>query len=538
MTGVKTLEITNFRGSMVPNITGDINSGNSYWLNQNGPDPFSKPGNLTWNENPELIDPMGSVITDLVMAGKVKIESGVTYVYCVGHTGRVYKIQVNDPATYNPDYDNPVLLTTLTINTPTFTRGGFIDFFDSVGRIYISHDKGVTRIDFDGSNETFVGDIAQWIQNVPKPLQQFLGKLYIGNGNNFAEIDSTSTVTTYAKLNPSFPSGTQVRDIKLTVDGNYLQSVVTRAALSDVTSTTPDTSLIVPTDSYLFSWNGTDVGYTSSQSYPAVILTSANFSADSSIIFGYDSFTASAYTPVRKVITALPDVITTSPLPNAIFSIGNLTYWACTLFFKSKLSMLVQAYGNLSDSTGTDEGFWCPIAPFATEPETDVLTMPFFLPVSNLAGSASSSGYADGIVGNPKAYFSTLETSDTTTKYRFYRWKILPTGVDNVYPTGLYQTVNQLFSKKIKPTQVRVYGGPWIADNEFAIELVSIDGDTTIPNTSFTFTAGTNLTIGQDFAWYDVVCEPVASMGLRVICTGTNNFIISKIEIDYTEAGI
>jgi len=204
------------------------------------------------------------------MCGKERVESGILYVYAVGHTGRVYKIQVNNPATYNPDYDNPVLLTTLTSGSPTFTRGGFMDFFGATERIYIGHDKGVTRVDFDGTNETAIS--GTWTQTVPRPLKQFIGKLYIGNGSNIAEIDSTATVTSSTKLSPGFPTNTQVRDMDVTTEGNYLQMVVSRLALGDITSATQDTTSTASTESYIFKWNGTDTGYTAFAALSTIVL--------------------------------------------------------------------------------------------------------------------------------------------------------------------------------------------------------------------------------------------------------------------------
>src|SRR3990167_3111522 len=151
---MKTKVIDNFKGSMTQFIDGDLNSGLSYVVNTFGNDPFTKPNNLTWCNASTRIDSGGTIITDLIMAGKERVESGVLYVYAIGHLGRLYKIQVNDPTTNNPNYDNPVLLATLTLGSPTFTRGGFIDFFGSTERIYIGHDMGVTRINFDGTSET------------------------------------------------------------------------------------------------------------------------------------------------------------------------------------------------------------------------------------------------------------------------------------------------------------------------------------------------------------------------------------------------
>ena len=112
-----TLTINNFQGRLTRYLDGDINSGYAKYTTTFGNDPFTSPGNLTWFEQPTRIDSGESVITDLIVAARPRLESGITYVYAIGHTGRLYKIQVNDPTTYNPNYDNPVLLATLTMRS-------------------------------------------------------------------------------------------------------------------------------------------------------------------------------------------------------------------------------------------------------------------------------------------------------------------------------------------------------------------------------------------------------------------------------------
>ena len=532
---IKTLVIDNFRGSIVPRINGDINNGYSYWFDVFAYDVFSKPGNLTWHEAPIQIDAAGTVITDLIMAGKVRMESGTLYVYAIGHLGRLYKIQVNDTATSNPDYDIPVLLTTITSGTPTFTRGGFIDFFGSTEQIYIGHDKGVTRINFDGTGETVVGVAGSWTATVPRPLQQFGASLYAGNGTNLTEIIGAGTVATYSKLSPAFPIGTQVRDIKLTPDGNYVQVVVTRLALSDMTATTPDTTLIAPTDSYLFKWNGIDAGYTSYTYYPSTILNAVTTFSDSQYVFGYDTVGQAVYNPIRKIFSELPNSLSGTTYPNAINSIGNLVQWATTLPYLTNTYALFLHYGILSDYDH-DNGLWAPVFMAATSPETDVMRIPCQIMISNTTEGTSSSGYTNNIIGTSKVYFSTLETSSgPTTDYKLYKWFPFPTGLHDS-ELGVFQTQNQLFSKKIQIHQVRIYGQPWVANNSFIIDLIGSD-DAPITNGSQTFTVGTNLTVGNDFAWYSPAIKPVYSLALRVTNNGTANHIINKIEIDYSSGG-
>ena len=529
---MKTLVIDNFKGTMTSIREGDINSGMSYLTNTFANDPFVKPGNLTWAKASSLIDEAGAVITDLIMAGKERVESGILYVYAIGHTGRLYKIQSNNPATYNPDYDNPVLLATLTSGSPTFTRGGFIDFFGSTERIYIGHDKGVTRIDFDGTNETAVS--GSWTQTVPRPLKQFIGKLYIGNGANIAEIDSTATVTSSTRLSPGFPTGTQVRDIDVSPDGNYLQMVVTRLALPDITTTVQDTTYTANSDSYIFKWNGVDAGYTAFDTFPSYSLTANIMFGPYQYTFGYDQFEMAIFNPTQKIITVQQEQ---SPMPNAISSTGNMVTWMAPLYYVDHLELTYGMFGIADRDIGL--GYWSTFGQIATSPETDIIQVPCQIPVSNFGQGSSSNGYANNIFSTAKIYFSCLETSSgPTTKYRFYKWSPVNVGgiVANAYIDSIYDTQTQVFSKKVQVKEIRIYGEPWITNNSFSIDILGSAG-TPIPGASKTFTAGTNLTIGDDFAWYTPQCAPTYAIGVRVMNLGTNNHTINKIEVDYDAGG-
>lgn len=511
---------------------GKMDNGFTYSLNTFGNDPFALPGSLTWAQAATQIDAAGSVITDLIMAGKERVESGILYVYAIGHTGRLYKIQVNNPATFNPDYDNPVLLTTLTSGSPTFTRGGFIEFFGSTERIYIGHDKGVTRVDFNGANETAVS--GTWTQTVPRPLAQFVGKLYIGNGSNLAEIDSTATQTSAAKLSPGFPDNTQVRDLDVSTDGNYIHIVVSRLALADITSATQDTSFTANSDSYIFKWNGTDTGYTAFNTFPSFSLCSNIIFGDSQYTFGYDQSEMAIFNPIQKLITATQEM---APLPNAVASTGSLVTWMAPLFYTDHLELTYGVFGYPDRDIQT--GYWATFGHVATSPETDIIQVPCQIQVSNFAQGSSSNGYADNIFSTGKIYFSTLETSSApTTKYRFFKWS--PVGIPgittSVLDAAIYQTQTQLFSKKVKVSEVRVYGEPWVADNAFTIDLIGSAG-TAISGGSMTFTAGSNLTVGDDFAWYTPQCAPTYALGMSVTQAGTTNHVINKIEVDYEYAG-
>ena len=144
------------------------------------------------------------------------------------------------------------------------------------------------------------------------------------------------------------------------------------------------------------------------------------------------------------------------------------------------------------------------------------------------------------IYGTPKIYFSTLETSSApTTKYKFYKWSP-PSSVN--YVTGdaldgaVYQTQAQLFSKKITVKEVRIYAEPWVANNSFQLELIGSSGNA-ITNGSYTFTSGSTLTVGNDYAWWTPDIAPTYNLGIRVTNKGTANHTIMKIELDYTIGG-
>lgn len=527
----KTLVVDNFQGRLTRYLEGDINSGFAKYTSTFGNDPFTIPGNLTWFEQPTQIDAAASVVTDLIVTARPRLESGITYVYAVGHTGRVYKIQVNDPTTYNPNYDNPVLLTTLTAQSPTFKYGSSIEFFGATERIYIGHDKGVTRVDFNGANEAFVGAAGSWTANVPRPMVNFTGILRIGNGTNLAQIDSTATVTTYARLSPALPVGTQIRDVDVSPDGNYVQIVSSRVPQQDITVATQDTTSLSSGDSYFSFWNGTDDAVTAYNPFNSYSINSNLSFGQYGYTLGYDLGGAAIYAGSKKVIS-LPN--SNTPNFNALFSTGNLLGFAAPEQDSDVLKGTLMTYGQYDDEI--PPGLFRFFRVSAGTPETNIIQMPYCGIVSNLLLGSSTAGYSGNQVGSAKVYYSTLEVSAApTTTYNLYKFTTVPTGLGTVI-AGVYETQSQLFSKKVRPVQVRIYGEPWAANNAFTVALIGSDGGV-ISGTEKTFTAGSNLTAGDDFAWYDCEAAPTYAIGLRITNVGSVNHVITKAEIDVTEAG-
>lgn len=529
---MKTLVIDNFAGRLTRYNDGDINSGFCKFSKSFGYEPFSNPASLTWADTPIQIDPTGAVITDLIVAGKERVESSVLYVYAVGHTGRVYKIQVNDPSTKEPDYDTPVLLATLAVDSPTFTRGGSVEFFGATERIYIGHDKGVTQLDFDGTGEAMIGTSATYAQDVPRPLILFRSNLIFGNGSNIGEINTALAVADYTRLNPGFPNNSQVRDIDISVDGNYLDIVVSRLALPDITSTTVDTNKTANSESIISQWNGVDEGATASASYPSFSLNSnINFGAKQ-YVFGYDIAGCAVFAPTEKILSP---VLAQAPLPNAVSSNGNIVGWG-TSEFSGGFTKAVQYLHGPLDSEYPANTWYRAFSMSATSPETDVLRVPYLQIVSNFSIGSVTSGYAGGVFGSGKLYFSTLENSAApTTEYRFYKSHSVPDS-GGVPQAGVYETQNQIFSKKQAIKEVRIYTEPLVANNTFDVELIGSSGNP-ITNSKQTFTVGTNATVGDDMLHYNPAIVPTYTVGVRITNSGSANWTLGKVELDYENAG-
>ena len=528
--------IDNFSGRLTRQNIGDMNSGLAKYATTFGANPFVNPSNLTWFENPIQIDSGGSVIIDLIVATKTRLESGITYVYAIGNTGRLYKIQVNDPTTYNPNYDNPVCLTTLTTFPPTFHYGTSIQFYGATEKIFVGHDKGITKVNFNGTGETYISpSIGSYTMDVPRPSVNFLGKLYFGNGTNLIEIDSTETITTVAKLTPAFPNGTYVKDLDVSPDGNYLQITVSRTNSPQMDSATQDTNSLTSSDSYRFLWNGTDTGYTSYETYLGLNSTSNITFGPYTYMFGYELGGTALYSNSQKVIT-LPNSL--SPKYGACFSTGNMLGMMTPEYVPndSLLEGSLICYGQYD--------FEVPKGMFRLlrfkNSNNDVANIPVCLPVSNIFYGQTQLGYAGNLVGASKLYFSTLSTFNGFTYFGFYKFNFLPTGTETAI-NGVYETQQEtvlklyhsIVSKKFKVNEVRFYVEPLTdANQSFQIDLIGSDGNPISGGTQ-TFTGGT----GQDVFKYTPQAAPTYSLGIRITNLGTVNWVGVKMEIEYEEFG-
>jgi hypothetical protein len=245
---------------------------------------------------------------------------------------------------------------------------------------------------------------------------------------------------------------------------------------------------------------------------------------------GYDLANTAIYTGGQKIITLTNSL---SPNFNALFSTGNLLGFASPEQDSSFLKGTLMTYGQYDREI--PEGLFRFFRISATT-QTDIIQMPYCGIVSNLFYGSSSAGYTGNVVGSAKIYFSTLETSSApTTKYKLYKFTTVPTGLGTAI-AGVYETQSQLFSKKIKASEVRVYTEPLIANNSFTVELIGSNGGV-ISGSSQTFTVGTNVTSGQDYVWYTPQVAPTYALGVRITNIGSVNWTGVKVECDYSVGG-
>lgn len=546
----RTLIVDNFGGRLTRFNNGNINSGFAKYTPTFGNDPFTNPGQLSWMEAPTEIAYFNSGVTDLIVAAKTRIESGITYVYAIGYNKNLYKIQVNDPTTYNPKYNNTVLVTTLSVTAgglgaSGFTYGSQIQFFGNTQRIYFSHDLGVSYINFDGTGETYINGSAVGSSNpMFHPIVPFLSYLVMGGLENFFLLSTTNTLVpnstgNFAYLIPGFAIDDYVRDLDVSPDGLYLQIIVSKTPAVAIGVATQDTTSLFSSDSHKFYWDGIGLGASSYETF-------TSYSANSNITFGqfsytgaYDSGGASFYLNGQKILS-LPNLIT--PTTQSEFSTGNMLGFATPDFSSvppysgmgQNASLML--YGQYDDEIplGLYRLFRQAAKSTGGAIELDIIQVPICLVVSNLFYGSSTSGYASSRVGVSQIFFSTLETSASTTRYRFYSFTLVPTG--NTAIQGVYETQTELFGRKATIAQVRVYGEPWVIGNSFKIDLIGSDGNP-IVNGSKTLTCQSTdpaapMYLDTDYAWVDIDCAPTYCLGVRVTNLGPTNFKLNKIEVD------
>lgn len=533
----QTIVIDNFTGSLTRRRIGMLNSGLAYFDTSWGYNPFAEPGSLTWNSDPNDIT---QSLDGLLIAGKTRVESGINYLYGITNSAHFVKIKTSD--------DTITDLHTFSTGTPTFKFGSSLDFYN--GKVWITNDKGVSRIDFDGTNETQVGswDSSHFIQNTYHPLIDFEGKLYVGNttdgtSTNIGEIDSTNLITNYSRLSPALPTGTYVRDMDVTSDFSYMLISASFIPQEDYTPATPPSNAVnsYAGDSFLFKWNGTDIGISAGISLPNFGITALNSFGQSEYSFMYDILGSALYEGGRKLLT-LP--ANKSPLPNASASSGNFLVWAVPEsgdITSTRLTSSVNYYGNLDSENPV--GLWRMVRSYSDG--FLVNNIPFALFVQNQNTTVTSLAAFTSIPN--KIYFSeqAVDTGGTITNYlNSFTVSTNPRAALSVVPAygATWTSQSQLFKKKVTVGEIRVYCDETVAGNKFQINLLDQSSDPVNSNVmTYEYAAGTDITKLQGQLTrinFNPVTPRLMGVGIEIInLSTTTNMRIRKVEIDISPAG-
>lgn len=546
-----TIEITNFSGRLTRIVNGDLNSGYAKFTQSYGYDAFSKPGNLTWLETPNLL----SGTSDLVLAGKVHwIGEANPVVYAIGSAGKLYKIQIS--SALNPQIGSVIGISSVLAGGATYTKGASIDFYGNVEKIYVGSDNQVNSINFDGSADVVVGNAANYAANSFRPLKQFAGELLFGNGPTIGVINSnTATVTSsvigvsstvgniYSQLNPPLPVEARVRDIDVSTDNNYaLISASTLDYENISTVTTPNLANTIPADGTIYYWNGSDFTVTAANTLPTNFISALQTYMQNNMFFTQDTFGATLSDGTNKILT-LPK--NKAPAPNATGSNGNFIYWLApenapfnppagtpTLFAS------LYYFGSLDQEN--PPGLYRLFRIASGLINGNIVQTPFNSIVSTAYSDLNTSQSSVVSAGYGTHYFSALEVGPTSSmlSLRSFNFPSTGTGTPQI---GVYETQTQLFSKRVTIKQIRVYTEPTVANNSFHLNVIGSDG-TVVTNGAFayTFAAGTDITQLQgslERINFNPAALSVYAIGINLINFGSVNMTFKKIEIDWEYSG-
>lgn len=544
-----TLTIDNFGGRLTRQNFGNINSGLANYDTSFGYNPFFNPGQLSWFKAPS--DLTSTLSNGLALASVQRIESGTLATYIITSTGHLYRL-IGDGSAGSD-------IRTLVTGSPTFTYGADITFYGAANTLFISHDLGVTKIVIDASGN-FVSEaqVGTWDATHFTPIttrramHEFIGKLYVINGdasvtyaNNIAEIDSTLTVTSYAKLAPSLPAGTYIRDLDISQDLTYLL-ISSSIIPSELIAPVNDTGNAAAGSSDLFKWNGTDAGITTGTSLPNFSVTALQSFSGKEMMFMYDTFGAALFESGSKKLTLRNQK---SPMPGATCSAGNFVCWMNPDFYWNEDTQAGTINGSLYYYGQFDET--SPVGLYRLFRQSSAIggviyTMPLNQFSANRYISVNTSAVIQ-VDSNGTHFYSFIDYSGSggSTNNKFYSFLASPPddspGGWTGAMSGVYQTQTQMFPKKVEVKQVRVYTSDTVSNNSFTLDLIGSNG-TKIANGSFsyTWTAGSDVTKLQgslDRINFNAAAAQNYGIGIRITNAGSQNMTINKVELDYEPAG-
>ena len=559
----QTIVINNFGGRLTRIINGDLNSGFAKFDTSFGYDPFTKPMNLTWLNQPSSI----AGVNEVIVAGINSTASPsdkTQVVYAVGTSAKLYQFVVNNPVTLSPNADSVVAVQSVHGN---YAYGASMQFFSQKGALYISASGAILTAGsvFGNGNIILNGassviSTAANLQGDVHPFAKFAGKLFFGNGPSVGAIDSTGTIISsvftvsellgpqYSQLNPPLPADQTVRDLDASLDGNYLQ-ISASSTYPDrlIVTSAPDTEYAAAGYGAVYGWNGVDQAVTTAVNIPAGTTTALQTYLQSHLLFLNDSLGSAVSDGANKLLT-LPK--NKSPLPNATGINGNFLTWMCPEVTANgtKRVATLYYYGSLDQENPV--GLYRMLRFEAPLANSFVYQVPYQAIVSNRYDTVFTQAPQDvigvGSVSVGKHYFSAYSVRDQNLapsvagNYHFQRFIVSSSGPENPQ-LGVYETQTQLFSKRIHIEQIRVYTESTVAGNGFQLDIIGADGDP-LENGTFTysFAAGDDITKLQGSLQrinFNPKAEGGYGFGIRITNTGTTNMTIKKIEIDWGPEG-
>lgn len=554
----QTIVISNFAGRLTRIQNGDLNSGFAKYATSFGYDPFTKPMNLTWFEQPTSIASSGDgPLQDAVMGMIALFDSinNVQYVFGIGDSGKLYRIQVNESNPQNPNVDSVIGVTSVLGN---YKFGAGMAMFGAIPRLYLGADSAVVSASIVGfAHNTQTANVAtnNLVGNIARPLKTFIGKLIFGNGPTFGAVSQTGTVTSsiftvntaqgpiYSEINPALNSDMVIRDLDVSTDLTYLLATASTMPTEELTSVPDDRQNAGVSESALYGWNGYDQAITTATQLPSYTASALHTYLQRNMFFSNDAFGASVNNGVEKILS-LPN--TKSPNPNATASNGNFLTWVTTEVNNTNSSVYGSLFYYGSLDSENPEGLYR-VARFNSN-----LTNGFVyqMPANILVGSKSF-GVNNAVTnvnntGLGKHYISLFNVNNvegttggagTSKLYRF----VLTSTSSSTPQAGVYETQTQLFSKRAGASQIRVYCEPTVAGNGFRLDFIDVDGSV-MENGTFTYTyaAGTDITKLQgplERINFNPSLKTFFGLGVRITNTGTTNMTIKKVEVDVSEEG-
>lgn len=577
-TEVQTVEITNFGGRLTRLLNGDMNSGFAKFATSWGYDPFSKPMNLTWLEQPT--DITGPITDTIVAAKKYNGASGFhsfnnvqQYVLLLGNgnggsSGNIYLMQPNQiavevPSSVLANVDSVLGSTSV---AGTYNFGGAMEIYPipdfpgnaSVAGIYISSDAAVFNLPLGsimGRQNRVTANYVGTLNNATgafRPMKIFAGLLRVSNASTIFTIGAGGTsVSLYAAsirgvnnansdLQVPLPVDSEIQDMDVSMDGNYLLIATSNVDNEQIATFGQDFGNAAANDSVVYGWNGTDTNITTQTTMPSISLTALQTYLGNNLFFSEDGFGSSMTDGINKILT-LPG--NKAPWANATAVNGNFLSWVSIENAPNNNSTTATLYyfGGLDQenppglyrmSRISSSSAFVYSAPLNTLVDNNYRSVP-----SIITGSTTTTP-----LGYGKHYISTISPgfNGAPSISKLYRFLVNATGTGNPQ-FGVYETQTQLFSKKITVKQIRVYTEPTVAGNAFQIDFIGSDGKVITNGTSiYTFVAGTDLTQRQgslERIDFNPSMKDTYALGVRITNTGSTNMTTHKIEVDYSFSG-